>query len=295
MLAAAGGRPCRRRVARHPLHRLPPVHGAQPGRAARSRGAAPASWPAPRPRGWSPTPGMRLLGDDAVYAATADGDERWQRTQGYLPGLAIAGGTDQVLRNILGERVLGLPPEPRSDKTGAVLGTGSRIVNFDLDDDQRDAAAGAREFFAGRTSPGAARAALEGAARRAGTQGAGRHRVPRHHRARGRRRRRRRACSTSPSSPSRAARCWPGPRWSPPPAPPSCWPTTPELAAPAGRRLGRVRGARRPGDRLGAVDRRRRRHRFPRPRRRRCPGAWARARPPRAGRSTPPAGWPASG
>ena len=60
--------------------------------------------------------GVRLLGDDAVYAATAEGDETWQRSQGYLPGLAIAGGTDQVLRNILGERVLGLPPEPRSDK-----------------------------------------------------------------------------------------------------------------------------------------------------------------------------------
>ncbi|MGY1633753.1 acyl-CoA dehydrogenase family protein [Geodermatophilus sp. SYSU D01186] len=60
--------------------------------------------------------GVRLLGDDAVYAATADGDDTWQRSQGYLPGLAIAGGTDQVLRNILGERVLGLPPEPRGDK-----------------------------------------------------------------------------------------------------------------------------------------------------------------------------------
>jgi alkylation response protein AidB-like acyl-CoA dehydrogenase len=36
-------------------------------------------------------------------------------------------------------------------------------VNFDLGPDQRDAAAGAREFFSGRTSPGAARAALEGA------------------------------------------------------------------------------------------------------------------------------------
>jgi alkylation response protein AidB-like acyl-CoA dehydrogenase len=61
--------------------------------------------------------GVRLLGDDAVYAAAAGGDDTWQRSQGYLPGLAIAGGTDQVLRNILGERVLGLPPEPRTDKT----------------------------------------------------------------------------------------------------------------------------------------------------------------------------------
>jgi alkylation response protein AidB-like acyl-CoA dehydrogenase len=66
--------------------------------------------------------GVRLLGDDAVYAATADGDDTWQRSQGYLPGLAIAGGTDQVLRNILGERVLGLPPEPRTDKTEPFAG-----------------------------------------------------------------------------------------------------------------------------------------------------------------------------
>jgi alkylation response protein AidB-like acyl-CoA dehydrogenase len=66
--------------------------------------------------------GVRLLGDEAVYAATADGDDTWQRTQAYLPGLAIAGGTDQVLRNILGERVLGLPPEPRLDKTAPFSG-----------------------------------------------------------------------------------------------------------------------------------------------------------------------------
>jgi len=63
--------------------------------------------------------GVRLLGDDAVYAASSDGDDRWQRSQAWLPGIAIAGGTDQVLRNILGERVLGLPPEPRNDKTAA--------------------------------------------------------------------------------------------------------------------------------------------------------------------------------
>jgi alkylation response protein AidB-like acyl-CoA dehydrogenase len=66
--------------------------------------------------------GVRLLGDDAVYAAASDGDDRWQRTQAWLPGIAIAGGTDQVLRNILGERVLGLPPEPRSDKAAPFSG-----------------------------------------------------------------------------------------------------------------------------------------------------------------------------
>ena len=60
--------------------------------------------------------GVRLLGDEAVYATTAEGDGRWQSSQAGLPGMAIAGGTDEILRNVLGERVLGLPPEPRADK-----------------------------------------------------------------------------------------------------------------------------------------------------------------------------------
>lgn len=62
--------------------------------------------------------GVRLLGDDAVFAAGPGDDDsgRWQRNQAWLPGIAIAGGTDEVLRNIIGERVLGLPPEPREDK-----------------------------------------------------------------------------------------------------------------------------------------------------------------------------------
>ncbi|HYG95312.1 MAG TPA: acyl-CoA dehydrogenase family protein [Nocardioides sp.] len=59
---------------------------------------------------------VRLLGPDAVYASTVDGDTSWQDLQAVLPGMAIAGGTNEVLRNIIGERVLGLPPEPRADK-----------------------------------------------------------------------------------------------------------------------------------------------------------------------------------
>jgi alkylation response protein AidB-like acyl-CoA dehydrogenase len=64
---------------------------------------------------------VRLLGEDGLFAKTKDGSALWQISQASLPGLAIAGGTDEVLRNIIGERVLGLPGEPRTDK-GAPVG-----------------------------------------------------------------------------------------------------------------------------------------------------------------------------
>jgi hypothetical protein len=43
-------------------------------------------------------------------------DALWQEAYLAAPGLRIAGGTDEILRNIIAERVLGLPPEIRVDK-----------------------------------------------------------------------------------------------------------------------------------------------------------------------------------
>jgi alkylation response protein AidB-like acyl-CoA dehydrogenase len=52
-----------------------------------------------------------VLGPDALAA-----DSEWAYMISFLPGLKSAGGTEEILRNTIGERVLGLPPEPRLDK-----------------------------------------------------------------------------------------------------------------------------------------------------------------------------------
>jgi alkylation response protein AidB-like acyl-CoA dehydrogenase len=52
-----------------------------------------------------------VLGPDAL---SEDGE--WAYMISFLPGLKSAGGTEEILRNTIGERVLGLPSEPRLDK-----------------------------------------------------------------------------------------------------------------------------------------------------------------------------------
>jgi alkylation response protein AidB-like acyl-CoA dehydrogenase len=51
-----------------------------------------------------------------LAGSVMEGTISWQ--EGYLqaPGLRLAGGSDEILRNIIAERVLRLPPEPRVDK-----------------------------------------------------------------------------------------------------------------------------------------------------------------------------------
>jgi alkylation response protein AidB-like acyl-CoA dehydrogenase len=52
-----------------------------------------------------------VIGPDAL----AENNE-WAYMISFLPGLKSAGGTEEILRNTVGERVLGLAPEPRLDK-----------------------------------------------------------------------------------------------------------------------------------------------------------------------------------
>jgi alkylation response protein AidB-like acyl-CoA dehydrogenase len=56
------------------------------------------------------------LGADIVGPDALEPDSEWSYLISFLPGLKSAGGTEQILRNTVGERVLGLPPEPRLDK-----------------------------------------------------------------------------------------------------------------------------------------------------------------------------------
>jgi alkylation response protein AidB-like acyl-CoA dehydrogenase len=60
---------------------------------------------------------VAITGPDACAWDPGDprGD-RWSRRLAAAPGASIGGGTDAVLRNIIGERVLGLPKEPQVDR-----------------------------------------------------------------------------------------------------------------------------------------------------------------------------------
>jgi alkylation response protein AidB-like acyl-CoA dehydrogenase len=56
------------------------------------------------------------LAADVLGPEALDSASEWSYLISFLPGLKSAGGTESILRNTIGERVLGLPPEPRLDK-----------------------------------------------------------------------------------------------------------------------------------------------------------------------------------
>jgi alkylation response protein AidB-like acyl-CoA dehydrogenase len=61
--------------------------------------------------------GADLAGASGVaWEASADGADEWGLRLCAVPGLSIGGGTDEIVRNTVGEKVLGLPREPMVDR-----------------------------------------------------------------------------------------------------------------------------------------------------------------------------------
>jgi alkylation response protein AidB-like acyl-CoA dehydrogenase len=58
----------------------------------------------------------RMLGPSVLADTGEWGTYAWSKHLLGAPGYRIAGGSDEVQRNIIGERVLGLPGEPRVDR-----------------------------------------------------------------------------------------------------------------------------------------------------------------------------------
>jgi hypothetical protein len=60
---------------------------------------------------------MSVLGAAGMLASPdTPGGGQVQHRALSSPGTSIAGGTDEIQRGIVGERVLGLPKEPRTDR-----------------------------------------------------------------------------------------------------------------------------------------------------------------------------------
>ena len=57
---------------------------------------------------------LDLQGQAGVLGEEADG--YFQTLLMRAPAIRIEGGTDEILRTIIGERVLGLPPDLRADR-----------------------------------------------------------------------------------------------------------------------------------------------------------------------------------
>jgi alkylation response protein AidB-like acyl-CoA dehydrogenase len=54
-----------------------------------------------------------ILGPKITADTGEWGTYAWRQMVLEVPGMRLAGGTDEVMRNIVAERVLGLPKEPR--------------------------------------------------------------------------------------------------------------------------------------------------------------------------------------
>ncbi|HLF41854.1 MAG TPA: acyl-CoA dehydrogenase family protein, partial [Acidimicrobiia bacterium] len=62
-----------------------------------------------------------ILGPKMAAESGEWGSYAWAKLVLGVPGMRVAGGTDEIMRNIIGERVLGLPKEPRADVSAKVV------------------------------------------------------------------------------------------------------------------------------------------------------------------------------
>ncbi len=91
-------------------------------RQSRDTGAAPSAVGSIRKVQWVDkltavsTAARTILGRNLIADTGIPGTFSWNAHVLGAPGYSIAGGTDQIQRNIIAERVLGLPPEQRPDR-----------------------------------------------------------------------------------------------------------------------------------------------------------------------------------
>ena len=110
----------------------------------------------------------RVLGPRIIADTGEWGTYAWTELLLATPALRILGGTEEIMKNILAERVLGLPKEPGIDTTSPfreLPRSGGTVMNEGKEelDELREAV---REFLAAKSAESAVRAAMESGGRR---------------------------------------------------------------------------------------------------------------------------------